>query len=236
MNSKYEYGDFLSIIERLRAEDGCPWDREQTHKSLKNCLIEESYEVLEGIDRLEASGDYSNLREELGDVFLQVVMHCQIAKEEGLFSMEDVIQEISEKMIRRHPHVFRDADIQNSEGVIKKWEEIKKEEKKDKQEEDTLKNIPKAFPALIRTGKVVKKAGKLYGYQNNTEEILNSLNCKIQEIKDLSKKEENEKIQESIGALLFDITKLANTHHIDAEEALNNVTDKFINQCENTPE
>ena len=163
MEKRYEFGDFIDILSVLRSEDGCPWDREQTHSSLKKCLLEESYEVLEGIDRLEQTGNSSNLKEELGDVLLQVALHSQIAKEEELFTIDDVIQEISEKMIRRHPHVFGDDDIQQSEIVLERWEDIKKAEKEIKEEADTLRNIPKAFPPILRANKVIKKAEKLYG-------------------------------------------------------------------------
>jgi len=129
-DEKYTYDDFVNIIRRLRAPDGCPWDREQTHESLKMGMIEEAYEVLEGIDILSKSGDASNLCEELGDVLLQVVMHAEIASESGLFDMTDVTDRVSRKMILRHPHVFGDADPEmTSEKVLLNWEEIKRREK-----------------------------------------------------------------------------------------------------------
>lgn len=124
-NKKYTYEDFLDIIAQLRAPDGCPWDRKQTHESLKKCLLEESNEVLEAIDKK----DDENLCEELGDVLLQVVMHAQIATEEGRFTMNDVIQGVSEKMVRRHPHVFGDAKVNSVEEGLDLWNAIKKQEK-----------------------------------------------------------------------------------------------------------
>ena len=124
-DKKYSYEDFLEIIARLRAPDGCPWDREQTHESLKKCLLEEADEVIEAIDKK----DYENLCEELGDVLLQIVMHAQIASEEGRFTMEDVIQGVSEKMIRRHPHVFGDIKVSSVEEGLDLWNAIKKQEK-----------------------------------------------------------------------------------------------------------
>ena len=137
MNENYnqldnELNNLVQIITRLRAEDGCPWDREQTHASLKAACVEEAAEVVGGINILEQTGDAENLKEELGDLLLQVVMHAQIAKEEGLFTLEDVIRGISEKMIRRHPHVFGTAAVSGSEEVLVNWAEIKKQEKEGK--------------------------------------------------------------------------------------------------------
>lgn len=232
MEPKYDFKDFEEIVERLRSKDGCPWDKEQTHSSLKKCLIEEAYEVVEGIDILEKSGDFTNLKEELGDVLLQVVMHSQIAKEEELFTMQDVIQEISKKMIRRHPHVFADAVVKNSEGVLKNWEEIKKEEKKERKEEDTLHQIPKAFPPLVRVNKVLKKAEKLYNIQQKEAEIINSMCNTIENIRNNSELENENRKKEQIGTLMLDISKLARRYQIDTDEALNNALDAFIETYE----
>lgn len=124
-----EYERLVDIVAKLRAEDGCPWDREQTHMSLKKTLIEESAEVVCGINYMDATGDYSNLLEELGDLLLQVVMHAQIAGEEGLFGMEDVCRVVSDKLIRRHPHVFGDVTVADSNEVLKNWDKIKTGEK-----------------------------------------------------------------------------------------------------------
>lgn len=126
---KYTFDNLTSIIAKLRSKDGCPWDKEQTHESLIPCLLEETEEVIEGINILKKTGDGENLCEELGDVLLQVMLHSQIAKEKGLFTIEDVIQGISKKMIRRHPHVFGDKEAKNANDVIKSWEEIKAQEK-----------------------------------------------------------------------------------------------------------
>ena len=128
----YSYDDFLEIIRILREKDGCPWDREQTHASLKPCMMEEAAEVVAAIRIFDKTGNYENLREELGDVMLQVVMHAQIAGEEGLFSMEDVVSEVAEKMVRRHPHIFGSVEADTSEKVLENWEDIKKKEKEGK--------------------------------------------------------------------------------------------------------
>lgn len=129
------FNKLIDIVSKLRAEDGCPWDREQTHKSLKAACIEESVEVIAGIDILEETGNPESLKEELGDLLLQVVMHAQIAKEEGLFTIDDVIKGISEKMIRRHPHVFGDISVSGTDEVLVNWEEIKAKEKKERPDE-----------------------------------------------------------------------------------------------------
>lgn len=138
-----EFENFQQIIARLRAEDGCPWDREQTHMSLKPACIEEAAEVICGINILDQTGDSDNLKEELGDLLLQVVMHAQIAEEEGRFTMDDVIKGVSEKMIRRHPHVFGETVVADSGEVLENWDKIKKKEKSGK--EWTADYLPSAF-------------------------------------------------------------------------------------------
>lgn len=136
MNKQYTFEDFVNIIDELRSEHGCPWDREQTHGSLKPCMLEEAREVVEGIDIYEETGDADNLCEELGDVLLQVVLHSRIAREEEIFTLDDVIQGICEKMIRRHPHVFGDRNAKNAGEALMTWEEIKQQEKTMKMQRD----------------------------------------------------------------------------------------------------
>ncbi len=138
-----EYERLIEIVTRLRAEGGCPWDREQTHVSLKRHVIEEACEVVAGVNRLEKTGDPDNLKEELGDLLFQVVIQAQIAKEEGLFDMEDVCRTISDKMVARHPHVFGDAEV--PEDIISTWEEIKKAEKKNENKAEELHYLAEAF-------------------------------------------------------------------------------------------
>jgi tetrapyrrole methylase family protein/MazG family protein len=224
VDKKYSFEDFCGIIEQLRAENGCPWDREQTHVSLKQCLLEEAYEVLEGIDEYDKTKDFDNLREELGDVLLQIVMHSVIAKEEGIFTVEDVIDEIAQKMIRRHPHVFGDISVDSSEGVVRNWEEIKKLEKKSKQLSDNLESVPKAFPALLRAQKVVKKSNKMYGQEPNwtdsewKKEISNLL----------SDQQEGKDKEETMGKVLFELCRLAQKQQIDAEQCLSEYVKNYI--------
>lgn len=159
------FDDLREVVAKLRAEDGCPWDREQTHMSLKPACIEEAAEVICGINTLDQTGNADNLKEELGDLLLQVMMHAQIAEEEGLFTIEDVICGIKDKMIRRHPHVFGDTSVSGSGEVLKNWEEIKKMEKAGKQ--DDPKALEEAFDESVslieiaRKRKADKRAGNL---------------------------------------------------------------------------
>ena len=150
---KYTFDDLCAIVDILRAPDGCPWDRVQTHESLRNNFIEEAYEVVEGIDK----NDPAILREELGDVLLEVVFHAGIARDEGVFDLSDVIDEISRKMVRRHPHVFGDAKIKNDQ-IQASWDEIKRQEKGSKSTEDTLRGVAVSLPALMRAEKIAEKS------------------------------------------------------------------------------
>lgn len=164
---KYTFEDFVEIIETLRGENGCPWDREQTHESLRSCMMEEAAELLGAIRIYNQTGSAENMQEELGDILLQAVMHSVIAREEGLFTIEDVISGISEKMIRRHPHVFANADIEGNEALLQNWEEIKKQEKEGKTWiTSPLREIPSELPSLTRGVKVAKKLDKLPEYHD----------------------------------------------------------------------
>lgn len=230
MEQKYSYEEFVAIIKRLRAKDGCPWDREQTHGSLKNCMIEEAYEVVEGIKEYEASGDYKNLREELGDVLLQVVMHSVIAEEEGIFTMEDVISEVAEKMVRRHPHVFGTTGASRSREVSASWEEIKKKEKNEESVGEGMQRVAKALPSTIRAQKVQKKAASVGftfpTYEGAKEKVL-------EELEELEKARKNgalDGIMDEYGDLLFSVVNLSRFLGLNAENSLTNAIDKFINR------
>ena len=159
-----KFEEFEEVIARLRAPDGCPWDRAQTHMSLKNTCIEEAAEVICGINILDRTGDADNLKEELGDLLMQVVLHARIAEEEGLFTMDDVIQSIIDKMIRRHPHVFGDSDGPGTDGSKESWEEIKKQEKAGK--EWTEEYLPEAFE---EAKELIDKAKERKGFNKGTE-------------------------------------------------------------------
>lgn len=231
---QYSFMEFMDIIRELRSEHGCPWDREQTHESLKPCLIEESYEVLEAID----NKDRDNLCEELGDVLLQVVMHTVMAEEEQQFTMEDVITGVSEKMIRRHPHVFGEVTVENSEEVLKNWDEIKKQEKKATGDEkisieQELKKIPHAFPATIRASKVQKVAKKSGMDFNDIDQVFDKVNEELEELKNALKQGGRAQIDEEFGDLLFTMINLSRFLSLNAENSLTNATNKFINRFVN---
>lgn len=220
------FDEFMDIIRRLRSENGCPWDREQTHESLRGCMLEEAYEVVESID----NQDTENLREELGDVLLQVAMHGAIAEEDGEFTIEDVIGEVGEKMIRRHPHVFGEVQAENSQEVLKNWEEIKKEEKKEKSISESILRVPKALPAAIRAEKVQKKAAKVGFDFADYEEALLKVEEELLELKEARETGNKCKIDEEFGDLLFSMVNLSRFLQLNAENSLTNATNKFINR------
>ncbi len=192
MDQRYTFTDFVQLIEKLRGEGGCPWDREQTHNSLKPCMTEETAELLAAIRIFEASGDGENMQEELGDILLQVVMHSVIAREEGLFTIDDVIQGVAEKMVRRHPHVFGAAEADTSEQVLSNWEEIKKKEKAGKSWiQSPLREIPEELPALARACKVLKKADRLYGLADGPENFWQRMEAALDGLKQARSREES---------------------------------------------
>lgn len=224
-SSGYTLSDLEEIVRILRSEDGCPWDRVQTHESLERCMIEEAYEAVEGIHLLSETGDGENLCEELGDVLLQVVFHSLLAEEEDIFSLDDVIRGISRKMIRRHPHVFGDGQAQSPPN----WDEIKKQEKREKKDQRSeLESVPRAFPALIRAVKVQKKLEK-GGYcpPESLEDLCGDARRSLKRLeteKSLSEKD----AREEIGSLLYRICKIAGKYGIYPEEALAGVTESEI--------
>ena len=225
---KYTFSDLQNIVKTLRGENGCPWDQVQTHESLERCMIEEAYEAVEGIHLYAETGDGENLCEELGDVLLQVIFHSQLAEEEGIFTLEDVIQGISEKMVRRHPHVFGEGQAKN---VLPNWDEMKKEEKRGKRDQRSeLEAVPRAFPALIRAEKVQKKLEKgNYSSPESPEEISRSIKNSLktlEEGKDLSEK----RAEEEIGKLLYRICEISGKYGVHPEEALTSVVDSKIRQ------
>ncbi|GAV24009.1 nucleoside triphosphate pyrophosphohydrolase [Carboxydothermus pertinax] len=208
------------IMEILRGEGGCPWDREQTHSSLKPYVIEEAYEVAEALEE----GDREKLKEELGDLLLQVVFHTQIAREEGTFTFKDVVEGICNKLIRRHPHVFADEDVKDSEDVKINWEMIKQQEKGKK---SVIEGVARTFPALIKAQKVGEKAAKVGFDWERAEEVFNKIEEELLELKE-SLKEATSRQEEELGDLLFSVVNLARKLGVDAEEALNKTVNKFV--------
>ncbi len=230
---RYTYEDFLKIIETLRSENGCPWDREQTHMTLRPCLMEEAAEVVAGIRILEETGNYENLREELGDVLLQVVMHSQIAKEEGMFSIDDVINEVAEKMVRRHPHVFGDVEVEGSGQVLENWEEIKKKEKEGKSYiTSPLREIPIELPALTRAPKVLKKIDKLYEPCQDYEKSVEQLRCAAAKLGEISPEEYNENIATEVADALVAVSNISRICKLSQEQILNDRLEDIIRKYE----
>lgn len=221
---RYDFDDLLCVLEVLRSEQGCPWDREQDHHSIRKDLIEETYEVIEAID----TDDPVLLREELGDVLLQVVFHARIEEERGAFDIHDVANDICVKLIHRHPHVFGEISVDSSEQVLSNWEIIKSEEKERKTVTDKLRAIPPMLPALMRAEKVGKKA-KCFDFAN-ADEVLRKLDEELCEVKEAIGQGNAEAIQEELGDLLLTVTSLSRMVGVESEVALNRATEKFIDR------
>ena len=221
---KKEYGsaDLETIVELLRLPGGCPWDMEQTHTSIRNDLIEETYEVIEAID----NGDPVLLREELGDVLLQLVMHARMEQEQGRFTFGDVINDVSHKMIHRHPHVFGDVVAETSAQVLSNWEVIKSEEKSRLTVTDKLNAIPRQYPALMRAAKVGKKA-KMMDFPDAAS-VADKVGEELLEVRAAMASGNEEALAEEIGDLLLSAASLARKCGVDPEIALTRATDKFI--------
>lgn len=223
----YDFKHLEEIVALLRSPEGCPWDREQTHDSLKTCLIEETYEVLDAIDRK----DVDNLIEELGDLMLQVVFHSQIAKEHGQFDIGHVITGICEKMIHRHPHIFGTTQVSSSEEVLVNWEAIKREEKGSISHTQILKDIPKGLPALMRAKKVQKKASMVGFDWDRAEDAFEKLEEEIAELKEVYLEDEKAALDE-LGDVLFAAVNVARFLGLEPELALNSTIEKFIDRFE----
>ena len=222
----YSVEDLVTVIEVLRSEEGCPWDREQDHKSIRKDLIEETYEVIEAID----TEDPVLLREELGDLLLQVVFHTQIEAEKKVFVLEDVANDICVKLIHRHPHVFGNVEADTSEKVLANWEVIKSEEKSRKTVTDKLRAIPPMLPALMRAEKVGKKASCL-DFPDKDSVIL-KVKEELAELEAAIACGEQANIEEEMGDLLLTVTSLCRKLGIEPEVSLNKATNKFIDRFE----
>ncbi|MCE5249171.1 nucleoside triphosphate pyrophosphohydrolase [bacterium] len=218
------FDELIAVMKRLHDPDGCPWDREQTHESLKPYLVEETYEALEAID----SGSDERLTEELGDVLLQVVFHAEIAARGGRFTIEDVVRGIIEKLKRRHPHVYGDTCVDGSEQVIKNWEEIKRREKREKKADGSvLDGLPKDLPALIKARRIQEKVSRVGFDWARTEEVMMKVDEELRELKEASQAQNREAIEEELGDLLFAIANLARFVSLCPEDALRKTIDKF---------
>lgn len=217
----YTIEDLLAIVEILRAPGGCPWDREQTHHSIRKNLIEESYEVVDAIDQ----EDDALLREELGDVLLQIVLHTQMEQEQGNFSFDDVCNEICQKLVYRHPHVFGEVQANDTAQVLENWEALKNLEKGRETVADRLDSVPISFPALMRAEKLQKRADAFgFGYESPNA-ALQDLRSETVELEQAM--QENENIVGEIGDVLFSAANVARILGVDAEEALTQTSNRF---------
>ncbi len=221
---RYSIEDLLEIMSLLRSENGCPWDREQTHESIRKNFIEETYEAVEAID----CNDPEMLREELGDVLLQVVFHTQMEKEKGNFDFGDVCDEICKKLVIRHPHIFGEEHISGADAVANRWDEIKKETKGQKTGSESLHAVPKQLPALMRCAKLQQRAEKSGGYRFDTAWALRKLDEEVAELREAIVSNNALRCGEEIGDLLFSAVYAARTLDLEPEECLTASSEKFI--------
>jgi len=220
--SAIRFQKLCDIVAKLRAPGGCPWDREQTHESLLAAVIEEAYEVTEAA---RAKND-AHFCEELGDLLLLVVMHAEIASEAGRFNIDEIIRDISDKLIRRHPHVFGTSDARDSGAVLKQWEAIKREEKK--ADLHYFVSLPKALPALMRAQKAQSKAARVNFDWTEVRDVVAKVEEELREMKEAIAALNRARIEDEIGDMLFAVVNLARKCKIDAESALQGGTDKFV--------
>ena len=220
----YKVSDLVKIMALLRGENGCPWDREQTHQSIRRDLIEETYEVVDAID----AADPKMLCEELGDLLLQIVFHSQLSAEEGQFTLDDVADGICKKLILRHPHVFAGVIAETSDQVLENWDEIKKKEKGQTTALETLCSVPKVFPSLIRSQKVQKRAAKTGFDYPDAASALADLKSEISELEDAMSSGDSAGCFEEVGDVFFSVVNVARLLGLDADDSLTASCDKFI--------
>lgn len=234
MDNKCSVEDLMNIVKVLRSENGCPWDRRQTHKSLKPYMMEEAAELVSSIRIYDNTGNAENMREELGDILLHVMLHSCIAEEEGIFTLEDVICGISEKMIRRHPRIFGEkGGEKKEEDISADWEEIKRREKEGKEWiESPLREIPKELPALTRAAKVLKKADKLYKAGSGYKENVLRLEEAAKKLGEVEPEREREKLEEIMGDILISLSDIAGSCKIHQEQILTDRVEDVIERHE----
>lgn len=221
---KYGFDDLVEIMAILRAPGGCPWDAEQTHESIKKSFIEETYEVIEAINK----DDKDLLCEELGDAMLQVVFHAQMEKEKGVFDIGDVTDGICKKLIERHPHVFGNVKADTTDAVLDNWDAIKRKSKGQKTQGSAMEKVPKELPALMRAQKIQSKAKKAGFDWDDISGAYEALESEVAELKEASKTGDVQKITDELGDVLFSAVNIARFLDVDAEEALTGSNNKFI--------
>lgn len=215
----------VEIMDRLRGEDGCPWDRKQTRESLKPFLIEEAYEVLETIDEKDAK----KLKEELGDLLYQILFHARISKENGEFDIEDVLSASIEKMVRRHPHVFGDVKAANAEEVLKQWEAIKKSEKGEERR-SILEGVPSHLPALLRAHQLQARAARVGFDWEHADQVFSKVKEEMMEFEEVFRAKDHKRMEDELGDLLFALVNIGRFIEVNPEDALRKSISKFISR------
>lgn len=221
---RYDINDLISIIALLRTPQGCPWDREQTHESIKKNFIEETYEVVEAINKHSVEG----LREELGDVLMQIALHCQMESECNNFDFNDVCNELCQKLVIRHPHVFGDVKAENTQDALKSWDSVKQQTKGYKSRYQSMVSVPIELPALMRAQKVQEKASKAGFDWRDKDGAISKINEEINELLNAVEHNSQPEIEDEFGDLLFSCVNVSRFLNVDSEEALKKATDKFI--------
>jgi MazG family protein len=230
MSEKFD--ELVAVMERLRAPGGCPWDAEQTYASLSRYLLEEAYETFDAIQEADATGDTTNLKEELGDLLLQVIFHSTIGKEKGDFTLEEVSEGVSKKLVLRHPHVFGDAKLARAQDVLDNWDELKKIEraasgKTEKEKESILDEVPIHFPGLLEALKITNKAAKVGFDWESAQQVFDKIDEEVAELKVEIEKNDKDRIENEIGDLLFAVVNLARKLDVEPETALKRTNRKF---------
>ncbi len=221
---RYDINDLLEIMAVLRSENGCDWDKVQTHESIRTDLIEEAYEVCEGID----SNDPAILREELGDLLLQIVFHTQIEKENDNFNFDDVCNDICQKLVYRHPHVFGEVKVNGTDDILKNWDALKQKSKNQETYTDTLESVPKHFPALLRGEKICKRASRAGLPVNNAKACADEIRSALDKLEAADFNTDNAHNQEILGKMLLSSCNLSRILKNDSEKALTYSTNRFI--------
>ena len=227
--SKHEtFEGLVEIMDRLRGPDGCPWDREQTYATLRGYLLEEAYEVAQALD----DDDEAALCEELGDLLFQIVFLSRIGKENGIFTAEDVVKSIATKMVRRHPHVFGETTVQDSDDVLRNWEDIKRQEQREKNRElpGLLDGVPAALPALLKAYRIGTKASRVGFFWKTDDEIMSKVDEELAELRASLEQSDHDGTREELGDLMFTLVMLARHTGIDPEDALERSNRKFMNR------
>lgn len=224
IKDNYDINDFLRLVTVLRSPGSCPWDRKQTHESIKKNFIEETYEAVEAINKADAEG----LKEELGDVLLQVAMHSEMESEKGSFDFNDVVNDICKKLVVRHPHVFGDAAAQSSDEALQNWDQVKLKTKGMKKQGEAMIKVPREFPALMRAQKVQEKAAKAGFDWDDINGAVDKLHEEIDELETALAAGVGKDIEEEFGDVLFSCVNVSRFIGADSEEALTASTDKFI--------